>query len=91
MKAMPSSSDWLPPPSISFSGTAYSDVEKAFGVPKLPNSPARAERLLKKQSTYKVHVAGVLDPGEICRNKVVTLSVGRHGPRQRIRRGPGMF
>jgi hypothetical protein len=33
-------------------------------MPKLPNSPAGAERLLKRQFPYKVHVGGVLDARE---------------------------
>jgi hypothetical protein len=48
------------------------------------------ERLLKKLSTYKVHVGCVLDPSEACRN-TATLSSGRHGLRQRIQLGLGMF
>jgi hypothetical protein len=39
------------------------------------------ERLLKKLSTYKVHVGCVLDPSEACRN-TATLSSFRHGLRR---------
>jgi hypothetical protein len=42
------------------------------------------------KSFISLHVGGVLDPGEACRNRV-TLSGGRHGPRQRVQLCPGMF
>jgi hypothetical protein len=44
----------------------------------------------KGYPTRKVHVGCVLNPNAACRNGV-TLSVGRHGPRQRIQPGLGML